>query len=56
MITVLKVDIVESRFVFWVERLEPVIVEKVERAVWIFREFREMTVLKDDIVESRFVF
>jgi hypothetical protein len=35
--TVLKDDIVESKFVFCVERFEPVIVEKVERPVCKFR-------------------
>ena len=29
--SVLKVDIVDSKLIFWVERFEPVIVEKVER-------------------------
>jgi hypothetical protein len=31
--TVLKVDIVDTRFVFWVDKLDPVIVEKVDKPV-----------------------
>ena len=43
---------VETKFVFCVERFEPVIVEKVERPVSRI----VISVLKDDMVDSKFVF
>jgi hypothetical protein len=54
--TVLKVDIVDMRLVFCVDRLDPVIVEKVERPVCRLMKFKLMTVLKVDIVDWRLVF
>jgi hypothetical protein len=44
LINVLKDDMVESKFVFCVERFEPVIVEKVERPVWRANRFDAETV------------
>jgi hypothetical protein len=44
--TVLKVDIVDWRLVFWVDRFDPVMVEKVESPVRIVERFDPIMVEK----------